>query len=442
MNNPNAKMKHSGVEWIGDIPEGWGVLPLKYFGVITLGKMLTPNEKSGYQLKPYLRSINVQADKINLSDVKEMWFSNDELERLKLKRGDLLLNEGGDVGRTSIWENELDECYFQNSINRVQFNKEKDLYYYFYYLSQMFHFTGYYKLFVNTVSISHLTKEKLEAVKFIRPPLKEQEQIVAYLDEKTSHIDKLLDISKRKIGLLKEQRASIINQVVTKGLNPNAKMKHSGVEWIGDIPEGWGLVRLKKFGTFFKGNGIKKEDLRINGIRCIRYGEIYTKYDRIVYEAKSFIDDEVAKMSVLINKGDLLFTGSGETIEDIGKAVLYFNDLIAFAGGDIIILRLNDYVDKIYSSYLINSNFVKHQKSLLGKGEIVVHIYSKDLKNIIVPLPPLEEQEQIVAYLDEKTSTIDKSISIEERRIGLLKEYRQSIISQVITGKIKVIADE
>jgi type I restriction enzyme, S subunit len=213
--NPNAKMKHSGVEWIGDIPEGWGVLLLKYFGVITLGKMLTPNEKSGYQLKPYLRSINVQTDKINLSDVKEMWFSNDELERLKLKRGDLLLNEGGDVGRTSVWENELDECYFQNSINRVQFNKEKDLYYYFYYLSQMFHFTGYYKLFVNTVSISHLTKEKLEAVKFIRPPLKEQEQIVAYLDEKTSTIDKSISIEERRIGLLKEYRQSIISQVIT-----------------------------------------------------------------------------------------------------------------------------------------------------------------------------------------------------------------------------------
>ena len=213
--NPNAKMKHSGVEWIGDIPEGWGVLPLKYFGVITLGKMLTPNEKSGYQLKPYLRSINVQADKINLSDVKEMWFSNDELERLKLKRGDLLLNEGGDVGRTSVWENELEECYFQNSINRVQFNKEKDLYYYFYYLSQMFHFTGYYKLFVNTVSISHLTKEKLEAVKFIRPPLKEQEQIVAYLDEKTSTIYKSISIEERRIVLLKEYRQSIISQVIT-----------------------------------------------------------------------------------------------------------------------------------------------------------------------------------------------------------------------------------
>jgi|694.fasta_scaffold22779_8 type I restriction enzyme S subunit len=213
--NSNVEMKDSGIEWIGEIPKHWRVLPLKYFGLITLGKMLTPEEKDGYILKPYLRSQNIQIDKVDISDIKEMWFSDNELQKLRLQKGDLLVNEGGDVGRTSIWNDELEECYFQNSVNRVRFNEKTDSIYYFLYQSHLFHNVGYYSSYVNGVSISHLTKEKLESVRFLRPPFNEQKQITEYLNIRTKEIDELVLMEQNKIDLLKEYRQSLISEVIT-----------------------------------------------------------------------------------------------------------------------------------------------------------------------------------------------------------------------------------
>jgi type I restriction enzyme S subunit len=211
--NPNVKMKDSGIDWIGEIPEHWSVLKINHFGVVTLGKMLTPDEKEGYVLKPYLRSQNIQKERVDVSDVKEMWFTKSELLKLKLLKGDLLLNEGGDVGRTCIWNEELENCYIQNSVNRLRFID--DLQEYYLYLSNIYHFVGYYDSIVNRVSIPHLTKEKLESVKFIRPTRKEQSQIVEHLDIKTKEIDDLVHLEQKKIDLLKEYRQSLISEVVT-----------------------------------------------------------------------------------------------------------------------------------------------------------------------------------------------------------------------------------
>ena len=211
--NPNVEMKDSGVEWIGEIPSHWGRLPLKQFGDVTLGKMLTSEDKGGYHLKPYLRSKNIQVERVDISDMKEMWFSDSEVEKLKLEKGDLLFNEGGDVGRTCIWLNEIDECYIQNSVNRVRFENDDERY--FLHLSILYHSVGYYDSLVNRVSIPHLTKEKLESVTFLRPPLSEQQQIVEYLDEQTQLIDNTVSIEKKRIELLKEYRQSLISEVVT-----------------------------------------------------------------------------------------------------------------------------------------------------------------------------------------------------------------------------------
>lgn len=274
------------------------------------------------------------------------------------------------------------------------------------------------------------------------PPYKEQNQIVQFLDEKTELIDKLISTKEQKITLLKEQKNSLINEVVTKGLNTNVKMKDSGVEWIGEIPINWNMYRVSNFGRFFKGSGIKKDEVKPEGIPCIRYGEIYTKYERVVYNPLSFIDIETSKNSIQIQKGDILFTGSGETIDDIGKSLLYYGDRNIFVGGDIIVLRPKEGISVLYLSYLMNTSFIKHQKSLMGRGEIIVHIYSKNIKEIKTPLPSMEEQLQIVEYLDLKTKEIDDLVELEQKKIHLLKEYRKSLISEVVFGKIKVTTDE
>ena len=211
--DPKVKLKDSGVEWIGEIPAHWEMKKIFYFGKVTLGKMLTPENKGGDFLKFYLRSKNIQNEKVDISDVKEMWFSENELNKLRLLKNDLLLNEGGDVGRTCIWNDELEECYFQNSVNIIRFEYDNPKFFLF--VSMLYHTVGYYDSLVNRVSIPHLTKEKLESVRFIRPSFKEQQQIVEYLDTHTQEINELISLEQKKIETLKEYRQALISEVVT-----------------------------------------------------------------------------------------------------------------------------------------------------------------------------------------------------------------------------------
>ena len=124
--DPNVPMKDSGIKWLGEIPEHWEIKRLKYISKIVLGKMLTNEDKGGYQKKPYLRAQNINWFHVNYSNIKEMWFSNRELEKYRVRKNDLLVSEGGEVGRTCIWKDEIPECYIQNSVHKVTFIKSNN----------------------------------------------------------------------------------------------------------------------------------------------------------------------------------------------------------------------------------------------------------------------------------------------------------------------------
>src|SRR5690554_4595195 len=173
--DPNVKMKDSGIEWLGEIPEHWEVRKLKYVANVVLGKMLCNEDKGDYFKKPYLKSKNIQWLNVDISDVEEMWFSNSELEIYRLKKGDLILSEGGEVGKTCMWNDELDECYIQNSVHKVSINSG-NLNTYFLYLFNTYGKKGGFDSIVNRVSIAHLTKDKLINIKCLVPPLSEQQQ--------------------------------------------------------------------------------------------------------------------------------------------------------------------------------------------------------------------------------------------------------------------------
>jgi type I restriction enzyme, S subunit len=410
-----AKYKNSGVEWIGDIPEGWEVIKMKYIG----------NFINGFPFKPTdwgeRGRLIIRIQNLTEGQSVDNFYDGPIDDKYIIRNGDLLFSWSTTLG---IYEWKKNEGLLNQHIFKVNLNSSIT--------------KGFYKSvssslirFLETKShgstMTHLTKDAFGSVKLPLPPLKEQEQIVAYLDEKTSYIDNLLDISKRKIGLLKEQRASIINQVITKGLNPNAKMKHSGVEWIGDIPEGWGVNKMKygvkliteKALTNLNDVKISPENVEPMTGNCFNY------YSTYLGEGIKF-----RKGDVLLNKLRIY----------LKKIVLVSMD--GYSMGEMLVLRCNE---KFFNEYFYYQIFHQGLIDLLNSqsnGVKLPRVSSDIILNTLVAFPPLEEQEQIVAYLDEKTSTIDKSISIEERRIGLLKEYRQSIISQVITGKIKVIADE
>ncbi len=212
--NPNVKQKDSGIEWLGEIPEHWEVKKLKYFGEIVLGKMLTPQDKGNYYKKPYLRARNILWEKVDPSDIKEMWFSEKELSQYRLKENDLLVSEGGEVGRTAIWKNELEECYIQNSVHKVTINESHNPFYFLYFFL-IYGQAGHFDAIVNRVSIAHLTREKLKEVPFAIPPPTEQQSITDYLYKKTTRIDKSIEKQDKQIELLKEYRTALISEVVT-----------------------------------------------------------------------------------------------------------------------------------------------------------------------------------------------------------------------------------
>jgi len=204
--------------------------------------------------------------------------------------------------------------------------------------------------------------------------------------------------------------------------------KHTPLGW---IPENWDIMNLGQLGALRKGKGITKEQLTAIGLPCIRYGEIYTTHDFIIREFKSHIPKEVADESQEITNGDVLFAGSGETIEEIGKAVAYTKDIPAYAGGDIIILSTKENTSAEFISYMMETALVRKQKRVLGQGNSVVHIYASDLAKVKVPLPSQKQQWKIAAIL----TTWAEAVQTMQCLIEQLKQRNKGLSQQLLNGK-------
>lgn len=212
--NPNVKMKDSGVDRIGEVPEGWEVKRIKEIGNLRLGKMLTERPIPGFHQRPYLKSKNIDWLNLKLDYVEEMYFSDSELTNLRLNKNDLVISEGGEVGKTAIWNNEIQECYIQNSVHKLTFGHNCNPRYYLYLFYNLGH-VGYFKSIVNLVSIMHLTYEKLRRIEVSVPELEEQNKIATYLDDKCSKIDLIISNLDKQISKYGELKRSLIDEVIT-----------------------------------------------------------------------------------------------------------------------------------------------------------------------------------------------------------------------------------
>jgi type I restriction enzyme S subunit len=213
--NPRAPMKPSGIEWLGDVPAHWFVTALKRGFSVTLGKMLQPDSSGPEdELHPYLRAANIQWDGVNSNDIKLMWHSKRDRAQLRLEHGDLLVSEGGDVGRSCLWAAELEQCYFQNSVNRVRARDGNSNRYLYYWMSTVKD-KGYIDVLCNKSTIAHFTAEKVAAVPVPLPSPDEQAQIAAFLDREAAQIDGLTSEAQRAIDLLAERRTALISAAVT-----------------------------------------------------------------------------------------------------------------------------------------------------------------------------------------------------------------------------------
>lgn len=275
-------------------------------------------------------------------------------------------------------------------------------------------------------------------IPIVCPPISEQTAIVRYLDHVDRRVRRLVRAKRKLIALLTEQKKVIIQRAVTRGLDPNVPLKESGVELLGEVPAHWDVVQLGRIGTFSKGRGGSKEDEVPEGIPCVRYGDLYMRHRFFVEETKACVADDRAADYTPIQYGDVLFAGSGETIEEIGKSAVNLLTEPACCGGDVIIFRPSISVDARFLGLSSDCPHAAYQKSCMGRGITVMHIYGDELKYLSIALPPPSEQAAIVDYLDQATADIDAAITRASNEINLLTEYRTRLTADVVTGKLDV----
>ena len=276
--------------------------------------------------------------------------------------------------------------------------------------------------------------EDFKDISILYPPLIEQLQIVSFLDQKTSLIDTLIEKKLRKIELLKEQRTSIINHTVTKGLNPTVKMKDSGVEWIGDVPEHWVLLSLKYI-IQFNQESLPETTPKDYKLMYIEISDVNERGEVINTTEYSF-GECPSRCRRIVYKGDVFISTVRTYLRSIGFIKEDVENLICSTGFCVLSPKEQVYSNFLYF-YVITECFIT-EVITQSFGVSYPSITSNDLVNIKVLLPSIAEQYKIVEFLDKKTSEIDTQIQLENKKIVLLKEYRQSLISEVVSGKIDV----
>ena len=435
--------KDSGVEWIGEIPNHWGTTRIKY---------TSKDDKYSFIDGDWIESKNLSDDGIryittgNIGEgkykeqgkgyISEETFN--ELNCTEIFEGDLIISRLSlPVGRSCVLPN-IHHKVVTSVDNVILRPKEK---YNKHFLNYQFNSPRYFEyteLISRGVTLTRISRGMLGNNPIVIPPLSEQQQIVSFLDTKTSLIDSLIEKTQRKIELLKEKRTSLINEVVTKGLNPNVEMKDSGVEWIGEIPSHWEIKKVKHItkvsvglvinpSTYFNDKGtvpiITGKNVKVSGIDL-------TDVDYIT------VEDNIKLKQSMIYEGDIITMRVGYYL---GRTTVVSKREDGINCCSLIITRKSKLMNSYFLNYVFNSFIGDYQIEVErgGMGTPVINI--GQWKEFYISYTNPDEQELIVEYLDEQTGLIDNTISIEEKRIELLKEYRQSLISEVVTGKRKVV---
>lgn len=411
--------KPSGIDWIGDIPSHWEIQRLKFGMNLINGRAYLQPELLSEGKYRILRVGNFFTN--------DSWYYSDmELEDNKYcSKGDLLYAWSASIG-PYIWNEE--KVIFHYHIWKVGLSGKMDKKYSFYLLDVIT------KVKLNDMhgsAMQHLTMENMNNSDIIVPPLAEQEAIAAWLDEKCEEIDAAITKVDREIELIDELKQSEISRVVTRGLNPDTPLRPSGIDWIGDIPEHWTKCRLKFIGSARNGLTYSPSDVKDSGKLVIRSSNIQDS--KLNYDDCVFVANYPETLSV--NSGDTIICSRNGSINLIGKSVFIEDDMDVTFGA--FMMRFRPYEHPKYSHYLL-SIAISRYKGLFATTTIN-QLTADSLGKMEAVIPPYMEQVQIADYLDKKCTAIDglKAKLIKKRET--LTELRQSIISEVVTGKRKII---
>ncbi len=427
---PYPAYKPSGIEWLGDVPAHWEVRRVK--GCVTNIIDLT-REHLDDELYLALEHVESWTGRVSSNAGDGVSFSG-QVKRFKAK--DVLFGKLRPYLAKVTCPKRSGVCVGEFLVLRPH-----DAHLSTFYLEQLLRS----KPVIDAIDSSTFGAKMPRAdwkfigdLLFPLPPLAEQRAIVKHLDHADTRIRRYIDAKQKLIELLEEERQALISRAVTRGIDHNVRLRPSGVEWLGDVPAHWEVVQLGKIGAFSKGSGGTKNDEVPRGIPCIRYGDLYTTHKCFITQTRSYVSPTKASAYTPINRGDILFPASGETIEEIGKSAVNLMHTRVICGGDLIIFRPTIPMEPKFAGYALDCPAAQTQKSMMARGVTIMHIYSSQLKYLLFPLPPLAEQRAIVKHLDRATGDIDAAIARARRQVELLQEYRERLIADVVTGKLDV----
>ena len=422
------RYKDSGVEWIGEIPEHWGIIKLKFLSTIFKGK--NPQELTDEWREEFLPYLSMEYLR-NSGDTLTL-YAYPEKNLVTVNNSDILIlwdgSNAGEIveGKNGILSSTMAKIVPNNIVTR----------YLYWFLK------GIEKFFKdNTVGmgIPHVNGETLKNHLVLLPNLQDQNSIANFLDQKTAEIDALIADKEKLIQLLQEKRQAIITEAVTKGLNPSVKMKDSGIEWIGEIPEHWGVSKIK-FTTYVKGRigwqGLRADEFIDEGPYLVTgtdFVDGLVNWDSCYHISMERYNEAPP---IQLRENDLLITKDGT----IGKVAIVKNKpKYAILNSGIFVTRPKNsaYLTE-FMYWILNSQVFNKFIQYMSLGSTIVHLYQQTFENFSFPITNLNEQKTIAHFLDRKVAEIDGLISDIKLQIQKLKEYRQSLISEAVTGKIDV----
>lgn len=426
------EMKDSGIEWIGEIPEGWKISRIKQ-----LFSEVNDRCENGenYTLLSVSEYYGVAPKSERISD-DDMLTHAETLDGYKIcKENDLVMNI------MLAWKRALGVSKYTGIVSPaycIYRAKQNMCAKYFHYLFRTDMYANLFKQYSTGIIDSRLRlySDKFLALKCQVPPIDTQRRIADYLDRKCGQIDVIIARQQEVIEKLKTYKLSVITEEVTKGLNPDVPMKDSGVEWIGEIPEHWVLNKLKYLSLDI-GDGIHAtptydEDGNVYFVNGNNIGEEYLVFKE---DTNTISDTEYASYKLPLLTGNTVFvTLNGATY---GKMSFYHGEKILL-GKSAGFITLKSTESREFIRYYLQSYTAKLIMDLSLLGSTIANLSLRTLRDFVIPYPPIEEQIQIVNHLNNRTSSIDAAVSKKEKIVDELIDYKKSLIYEVVTGKKEV----
>ena len=396
---------------------------------ICLGKMLQPLPSSESDEEvPYLKAQHVHWGKVRFTDLPKMWASPKEIEQLSLLTADLLVCEGGEVGRAAILhETPVKRCIIQNALHRVRNlprGEVRFLAYCLEYASQQ----KWFDVLCNKATIAHFTVEKFQDLWLFLPPLEKQRRIANFLDRETARIDELVAEKEKMLELLEEKRSALISRAVTRSLDPNVPLKPSGLPWLGDIPTHWETKRSKRV--------LRERDERsVSGEEELLTVSHITGVTKRSEKDVNMFEAETKEGYKICSPGNLVINTLWAWMGAMG--VSKENGLVspAYHVYELSNLIFPDYIDLLVRTPAFAKEVTRFSKGVWSSR---LRLYPEGLYEVHLPIPPIKEQKEIVAVIARERQKTFEFEKILKDSILLIKERRSALITATVTGQIEM----